>query len=94
MAVKIGPSFNDCVTNFSGNAGNKCHNTWRKKCPPQEQAFLLTFLALKKVRRLAGRDPPVLFLILVLLLISMRLRLRHTGRVRLGAGGWRLEAGG
>jgi hypothetical protein len=32
----------------------------RKKCPPQEQAFLLTFLALKKVRRLAGRDPPVL----------------------------------
>ncbi|MBE0574596.1 MAG: hypothetical protein IH613_01740 [Desulfuromonadales bacterium] len=71
MAVKIGPSFNDCVTNFSGNVGNKCHNIWRKKCPPQEQAFLLTFLALKKVRRLAGRDPPVLFLIL--LLISERI---------------------
>ncbi|MGK2945181.1 MAG: hypothetical protein ACSLFC_10640 [Desulfuromonadales bacterium] len=69
MAVKIGPSFNDCVINFSGNVGNKCHNTWRKKCPPQEQAFLLTFLALKKVRRLAGRDPPVLFLILVLVLL-------------------------
>jgi len=31
----------------------------RKKCPPQEQAFLLTFLALKKVRRLAAREPPV-----------------------------------
>jgi hypothetical protein len=35
-------------------------DTWQEKCPPQEQAFLLTFLALKKVRRLAGRDPPVL----------------------------------
>jgi hypothetical protein len=32
----------------------------RKKCPPQEQAFLHTFLALKKVWRLARRDSPVL----------------------------------
>jgi hypothetical protein len=35
---------------------------WRKKCPPQEQAFLHTFLALKKVWRLTGRDPSVLIL--------------------------------
>jgi hypothetical protein len=34
--------------------------------------FLLTFLALKKVRRLAGRDPPVLLLVLLFLLISER----------------------
>jgi hypothetical protein len=42
------------------------HNTdhRRKKCPPQEPAFLLTFLALKKVRRLAGRAPPVMTLAL------------------------------
>jgi hypothetical protein len=36
----------------------------RKKCPPQEQAFLHTFLALKKVWRLTGRDPSVLILTL------------------------------
>jgi hypothetical protein len=37
---------------------------WQKKCPLQEQAFLLTFLALEKVRRLARRDSPVLILTL------------------------------
>jgi hypothetical protein len=54
---------------------------------------LLTFLALKKVRRLAGRDPPVLllFLILVLLLIHATPAAAH-GESE--AGGWRLEAGG
>ncbi|MBE0576932.1 MAG: hypothetical protein IH613_13680 [Desulfuromonadales bacterium] len=37
------------------------HKSLSKKCPPQEIAdFCLLFGGLQKVRRLAGRDPPVL----------------------------------